>query len=66
MDKRICMVNIIGQCRNPSKNSGAQSLEGLVCPYCLREDGKDGHGTFITEPEKAVKLFHILKDKVKE
>ena len=36
----------------------------LECPYCLRIDGKDGTGMVICEPEKAVKIFEMFKDKL--
>lgn len=58
------MENITGQCRNPAKNGS--TMVGLECPYCLREDGKDGTGEQLCDPEKAVTVFEILKDKVKE
>ena len=64
MTKRICMEYIVGQCRNPAKN-GAGAV-GLECPYCLREDGKDGNGEQLCDAEKAAKVFEILKDKIKE
>jgi hypothetical protein len=64
MSRRICLGEITGECRNPSKNSA--SVPGLECPYCLREDGKDGNGDKLCEPEKAIAVFEVLKDKVKE
>ena len=64
MARRICMANITGQCRNPANNGG--EIVGLECPYCLREDGKDGTGEQLCESEKAATVFEILKDKVKE
>ena len=65
MTRRICMEHITGQCINPSKNGGSLP-PGLECPYCLREDGKDGTGEQLVETEKAIKVFEILKDKIKE
>lgn len=64
MTKRICMENITGMCRNPSK--GSPTVDGYECPYCLREDGKDGTGEQLVELEKAKKVFDVLKDKIKE
>ena len=66
MAKKICMEHIVGQCRNPMKQSGQAIQQGFECPYCLREDGKDGTGEQLVEPEKAEKVFEILKDKIKE
>lgn len=64
MAARICMGHITGDCRNPMKDTiGASNLE---CPYCLRENGKDGNDLVITEPENAIKIFSILKDKITE
>ena len=64
MTRRICWQNITGECRNPMKNM--ETSGSLECPYCLREDGKDGNGQQLVESEKALKLFEILKDKVKD
>jgi|SaaInlStandDraft_4_1057021.scaffolds.fasta_scaffold16960_3 hypothetical protein len=60
MSKKICLGNITGECLNPSKSFDYE------CPYCLREDGKDGNGLQIVELEKAEKVFTILKDKIEE
>jgi hypothetical protein len=65
MTKRICLENITGQCRNPMKDSPVDNNQTFECQYCLREDGNDGHGDFLVAPEKALKVFEILKDKVK-
>lgn len=65
MTKKICMEHIMGQCRNPMKQSG-QFQQGYECPYCLRQDGTDGNGELLVDPEKASKVFEILKDKIRE
>ncbi len=53
------------ECVNKSlKGVVASVLNGLECPHCLREDGKNGFGDIITEETKAKKVFEILKDKV--
>jgi len=69
MAKKICLEHINGECRNLSKKmgiSGFTDMMGLECPHCLRIDGKDGNGNFICSPEKAKKIFEILKDKIEE
>lgn len=67
MAKRLCMENIGADCRNPQKGMsipGITDSPELVCPYCLRNNGKDGAGLVICEPEKAVKIFELFKDKL--
>lgn len=67
MAKKICMEHIGGECVNKSfQGAVASVLNGLECPHCLREDGKNGFDDIITEEAKAKKVFEILKDKVKE
>lgn len=66
MTKRICMFNITGECRNPSKGTQHNGDIKLECPHCLRIDGKDGHGNQLIESEKAEKVFEILRDKIEE
>ena len=69
MSKKLCLEHINGECRNLAKKMGASgvtNLMGLECPHCLREDGKDGNGNQLVPPEKAQKVFEILKDKIEE
>jgi len=68
MAKKICMEHLNGECRNPAKGivPGLTPIEGLECPHCLREDGKDGNGNQLIPEEKAKKVFEILKDKIEE
>ena len=71
MAKKLCLQNITGECRNLARVNGATGIgitqaEGLECPHCLREDGKDGNGNELVPEEKAKKVFEILKDKVEE
>lgn len=71
MAKKICTQNITGECRNHAKAIGAAGIgiaqmEGLECPHCLREDGKDGNGNVLVPEDKAKKVFEILKDKIEE
>lgn len=67
MAKRLCMENLNTDCRNPQKGLSIPGISDgpeLECPYCLRIDGKDGTGMFICEPEKAIKIFEMFKDKL--
>lgn len=67
MSKRLCVEHINGECRNLAKAVGANGIAnmmGLECPHCLRIDGKDGNGNFICDPDKAVKIFTMFKDKL--
>ena len=67
MAKKICMEHINKECVNKSITGAIKTaLNGLECPHCMREDGKNGFGDIITEEAKAVKVFEILKDKVTE
>lgn len=69
MVKKICMEHLNGECRNLAKKfgvSGVTNLMSLECPHCLRPNGKDGNGNELVTPDKAQKVFEILKDKIEE